>query len=283
MKIIHSIKQTREFIRQSRKKGASIVFVPTMGALHEGHLSLLARARQLAGPRGIVAASIFVNPTQFNDPKDLAKYPRTLSADAVLCRRAGADLIFAPSANEMYASDFSTWVNEGFLSLPLCGASRPGHFRGVCTVVLKLFNIVQPDIAIFGQKDAQQAMVIQRMTRDLNCPVRIVIAPTVREKDGLAMSSRNRRLSSKQRTEAVFLNRALQSANDAFRAGIRSSAELIRNAKTVLRQASHMRPDYLELVSSTTLRPVKKASKGDLLVAAVFLGSVRLIDNRRID
>ena len=282
MKLIHSIPSLRRWRAEMRKRQRRVVFVPTMGALHEGHLALVAHARRLAGPRGAVGVSVFVNPTQFDRPSDLAAYPRTLAADAALCRRAGADLLFAPSAKSMYPPDFSTWVEETRLALPLCGGRRPGHFRGVCTVVLKLFHLVQPDLALFGWKDAQQALVIQRMARDLDLPVRIVTAPTVRERDGLAMSSRNRRLSSAERARAPALYAALCFTRLAFREGVTRAARLKNATRRRLAAVPGLRLDYLELVDGKNLRPVTRASRGDLLAVAAFLGATRLIDNVRL-
>jgi pantoate--beta-alanine ligase len=279
MKTTGSVTTLRKWLTRARRSGKTIGLVPTMGALHEGHIRLTHHARQIVGPRGVVVVSIFVNPTQFNDPKDLARYPRTLRTDAAMCRAAGVDFIFAPNARAMYSPDFSTWVDEKVLSLPLCGASRPGHFRGVCTVVAKLFNIVQPDVAIFGQKDAQQALVIRRMVRDLDFPIRIVTAPIVREPDGLAMSSRNRRLSSARREVALVLNQALRRAHGAFRNGVRSAASLRGVALDEIHEMRSVRMDYLDLVDPATLRPVKRASRGNLLAVAAFVGPVRLIDN----
>lgn len=256
-----------------------VVLVPTMGALHAGHAALIRRARKIAGPQGTVVVSIFVNPTQFGPKEDFSRYPRTLAADRTLCQKAGADLIFHPGAAEMYPANFSTWVNEERVSLPLCGASRPGHFRGVCTVVLKLFTIIAPHIAVFGQKDFQQCMVIRRMVRDLNLPVRIVTAPTVREHDGLALSSRNRYLNAEERAQAPVLRRSLLAAAAAFRAGTTSAARLRSLALKSLAQAPLARPDYVEIRDGSTLEPVRTAKKGCVMAMAVFFGKTRLIDN----
>jgi len=226
-----------------------------------------------------VVVSIFVNPTQFNQQSDFSRYPRRLARDAILCRKAGADLVVAPSARAMYPPGFSTWVEERNFSMPLCGRSRPGHFRGVCTVVAKLFNLVPPAVAIFGQKDAQQALVIRRMTRDLNIPTRIVIARTLREKDGLAMSSRNERLSPSARRRAVVIARSLHAARKAFRDGIRNARRLKQIARRRLLATPGLRLDYLELVDLASLRPVSSVRAGDMLVVAGWLGGVRLIDN----
>jgi pantoate--beta-alanine ligase len=281
VKIIRSIPPLRNWVRQARRANRKIAFVPTMGALHVGHLSLIHRARKEAGRKGLVVVSIFVNPTQFNQKSDLAKYPKRLTKDARMCQRAGADLIFAPSAHTMYAKDFSTWVEEQSIALPLCGETRPGHFRGVCTVVLKLFNLVQPDLAIFGQKDAQQALVLRRMVRDLNLPIRMITAPIVREQDGLAMSSRNERLTPSERMAAPRIYEALKHAQKSFRPGL-SRASFIQSVRRELTKIPGVKIDYIELVNPETLEPVRRASRGDLLAVAVFLGKVRLIDNVRL-
>lgn len=253
-----------------------------MGALHEGHLHLIRCARRRVGPRGRVVVSIFVNPAQFNQKSDLRKYPRTFRSDAAMCFKENVDLIFSPSVAAMYPRGFSTWVEETKLSLPLCGSARPGHFRGVCTVVLKLFHLVQPEVAVFGQKDAQQAAVIRRMTRDLNVPVHVIVAPLVREKDGLAMSSRNKRLTPHERKQASLLFLGLKRARQTFRRGERHVATLRREAMKSWKGFSRWRLDYLEVVKSDTLRRVKRASRGDLMAAAIFLGKIRLIDNVRL-
>ena len=279
MKVIRSIPQLRRWVSQAQRKRKVIGFVPTMGALHAGHISLVHQARRVVGKNGLVAVSIFVNPTQFNQKSDFLKYPKPLAADAALCRSAGVDLIFAPTAKDMYPSDFSTWVEEKALSLPLCGKSRPGHFRGVCTVVLKLFNLVQPYAAIFGQKDAQQAAVICRMARDLNIPIQIITAPIVRVPSGLAMSSRNQRLSPKERLHASTIYRSLQFARTAFYQGVRDASVLKKLVRYRLTKTSGLRIDYLELVNPMTLKSVSRASRGDLFAIAVWIGKTRLIDN----
>ncbi len=279
MKTLRSIATFRRWLTALKGERRSLVFVPTMGALHEGHLLLVRQARKLAGSRGRVVVSVFVNPTQFNQKTDLKKYPRRLARDASLCRLAGADVVFAPTALEMYPPDFSTWVEELSVAGPLCGARRPGHFRGVCTIVLKLFNLVQPDVAVFGQKDAQQVLVIQRMVRDLNMPVRMKIVPTVREADGLAMSSRNERLTVAQRKNAAGIFKVLMEAKRQFRRGMRQAGRLRSMIRSRLIQRVGVRVDYVEIVDPETLRPVSRIKKGDLLAVAVFLGRVRLIDN----
>lgn len=250
-----------------------------MGALHRGHAALIDRARKLAGTQGTVIVTIFVNPTQFGPREDLARYPRPFEDDCRLAARHGADAIFHPGAEEMYAADFSTWVNEERVSGPLCGASRPGHFRGVCTVVLKLFNLTQPDVAVFGKKDFQQCAVVQRMVRDLDLPIRLVLAETVREPDGLALSSRNAYLTPEERAQAPVLRRAFLAAEDAWRAG-ETRASMLK--KQVVRQVESVplaRIDYIELVNGRTLEPAKRATAETVLAGAVFFGKTRLIDN----
>ena len=256
-----------------------VVLVPTMGALHAGHAALIERARRVAGGSGLVVVSIFVNPTQFGPKEDFSRYPRTLAADRKLCAEHGADAIFCPDAAEMYSADFSTWVKEESVSGPLCGASRPGHFRGVCTVVLKLFTIIQPTVAVFGLKDFQQCMVIRRMVRDLNLPVRIVAAPTVREADGLALSSRNRFLNPEERAQAPLLRRALLAAAAAFRDGEKSAAKLRALVLKKIAAAPLARVDYVDVLDAASLAGVKTATRDSVIALAVFFGKTRLIDN----
>ena len=260
-----------------------IGFVPTMGYLHEGHVSLMHRARKLVGPTGKVVVSIYVNPTQFAPTEDLAKYPRDWVRDQELCRAAGVDLIFLPGDTEMYPGEsdghYSTYVVEEQLSQGMEGAARPTHFRGVTTVVAKLFNIVQPDIAVFGQKDFQQAAVIQRMVTDLNFPVKIVVAPTGREPDGLAMSSRNKYLSPMEREQAVALSLALDLARSLVRRRPLPAAKLKQAVKRFLQVVPAARLEYVEVFDPETLRPVREARRGAQLALAVFFGKTRLIDN----
>lgn len=248
-----------------------------MGALHHGHAALIRRARQLAGRQGAVVVSIFVNPTQFGPKEDFSKYPRPWRQDLAVCREAGADLVFHPSVEEMYAPDASILVDETRLSPGLCGESRPGHFRGVCTVVSKLFLIVQPDIAVFGEKDWQQLAVIRRLVRDLNFTVRIVGHPTVRETDGLATSSRNAYLTPEQRAVAPGIHAALRAA-----ATRRTPAEVVRTAEREITRIPGARIDYVRLVDAETLEPVRRLDRETTLAAAVFLGRARLIDNVQI-
>jgi pantoate--beta-alanine ligase len=255
------------------------VLVPTMGALHAGHLALIAKARELAGPTGTVVVSIFVNPIQFDRAADLASYPQPLDADLAACRAAGVDVVFAPAAEAMYFPDRSITVTESLLSTTLCGATRPGHFDGVCTVVLKLFLLTCCDIAVFGEKDFQQLAVIRRMVRDLNVPVMIVEHPTVREADGLAMSSRNVRLTSAQRADAPRLRRSLLAAREAFLSQVTAAAELIEIARQGIEESPLTRIDYLSLVDAETLQAVDRVERPAVLATAVFYGEVRLIDH----
>lgn len=265
-------------------RGASrpLVLVPTMGALHEGHLSLIKKARALAGPKGTVAVSVFVNPTQFGPKEDFSKYPRPIAEDMAKCRAAGVDLLFLPSAETFYAPGHSAWVDESSLSTGLCGASRPGHFRGVCTVVSKLFNVFGPDAAVFGKKDAQQLAILRRMVRDLDFPIKIVGAEIFREKDGLAMSSRNRYLSPEERAQALVLSRALREAKAAAKAGLRNPARLRARAIKTIETAPLAKIDYVEAVDAESLAPATASTRRVLLAVAVFFGKTRLIDNIEI-
>jgi pantoate--beta-alanine ligase len=253
-----------------------LVIVPTMGALHAGHLSLVRKARQLAGSRGAVAVSIFVNPAQFGPKEDFSCYPRPLSRDLRLCREVGVDFVFHPSVAAMYPGGYSTYVDEERLSLPLCGASRPGHFRGVCTVVLKLFNLLAPDIAVFGEKDYQQVAVIRRMVRDLNVPVRIVTAPTLREPDGLALSSRNAYLTPVERAQAPVIRHALLLAGAA---PYRRPADLERLVRREIATTHLARIDYVHVLDADTLEKPGPATRALVIACAVFFGKTRLIDN----
>ena len=258
-----------------------IVFVPTMGALHEGHAALIRRARRLAGSKGSVVVSIFINPTQFGPKEDLAKYPRPFERDLALCKREGVDLLFHPTPQEMYGGDSSVKVCESSLSTGLCGASRPGHFDGVCTVVAILFNIIRPDTAVFGEKDWQQVAVIRRMVRDLKMPVSIVSHATVREEDGLALSSRNRLLSPESRLLAPRIYQALLACSMEAEAGETSVARLRRRLASDLAGIPRACVDYAEIVDESTLLPLKELTPGSAARAlvAVKLGAVRLIDN----
>ena len=279
MKVVRTIADVRAAVRAARASGESVGFVPTMGWFHEGHLSLMRRARSQCG---FVVASLFVNPTQFNDPADLAAYPRDEARDARMAEGAGVDLLFAPEPSELYPPGFATTVSVTGVSEPLEGAQRgPGHFRGVATVVAKLLNIVAPDVAYFGQKDAQQALVIRRMVRDLDIPVTIEVCPTVRESDGLAMSSRNVRLGADDRVRALALKRGLDAAAAAVRAGERDAAAVERTGRDAMRDAG-VEPEYFAVVSADTLAPFEDGAPlaGELLVlVAAPVGPVRLIDN----
>jgi pantoate--beta-alanine ligase len=258
------------------------VLVPTMGALHRGHGELIRIARQAAGQEGEVAVSIFVNPLQFAPGGDYEKYPRPERDDDEFCREAGVDILFRPAVEEMYAADFSISVEENSLSNTLCGASRPGHFRGVCTVVAKLFHILAPQAAVFGEKDFQQLAIIRRMVRDLNFPIEIIGAPTVREADGLAASSRNQYLSPAEREQAPVLQRALHEARQLSAQGERSAAAILETARKVIATAPLARIDYLELVNGETLQPISIVGPNSLIAVAAFFGQTRLIDNVRL-
>jgi len=253
-----------------------------MGALHEGHLALIRRARQLAGPKGSVAVSIFVNPTQFGPGEDFSRYPRPLARDRELCRAAGVDLLFVPPVEAIYAPDSSIRVLENQVSLPLCGASRPGHFDGVCTVVAKLFLILQPDVAVFGRKDWQQLAVIRRLVRDLHFPVRVVGVPTVREADGLALSSRNRYLTPKERASAAGIYAALRRARERILAGERSVARAKSGLHKDLSRLNGATVDYAEAVEADSLRVPPRLLGNITLAVAVKFGSARLIDNIQV-
>ena len=275
MKIVETLAETRAWLAESRPAG-ELGLVPTMGYLHEGHLSLLRRAR---AENGRVAATIFANPAQFDKPEDLASYPRDIPRDTAMLREAGCDLVLAPPPGEIYLPGHQTWVEVGDLSAPLEGARRPGHFRGVATVVLKLFGIFQPDRAYFGQKDAQQLAVIRRMARDLNQPVEVVGCPTVREPDGLAMSSRNARLGPEERVAAGLLFRALSAARAAWQAGETEAETLRRVMRSVLAGEPLVEPEYVSVADPLTLAELERAEAGAILSMAVNVGRARLIDN----
>ncbi|MBV8227864.1 MAG: pantoate--beta-alanine ligase [Verrucomicrobia bacterium] len=256
-----------------------VVLVPTMGALHEGHLALVDRAKKVSGKKGTCAASIFVNPTQFGANEDYGRYPRPFGRDCRLLRQTGCDLVFAPSVAQMYAPDASVKVTESVLGTVMCGASRPGHFTGVCTVVTKLFQLVQPDVAIFGEKDFQQLTIIRRMTRDLNLPVRIIGHPTVREPDGLALSSRNAYLRPDERQQAPLIRRALLEAASELRNGPVTRRSLEDAIRREIERGSLAKIDYIAVVDPQTLQAKEPSELPVLLAAAVFFGRTRLIDN----
>jgi pantoate--beta-alanine ligase len=264
---------------QSRQRSKPSVLVPTMGALHKAHLELIRVARERAGSSGEVAVSIFVNPLQFGPGSDYERYPRSEKTDEEFCRNAGVDLLFRPSVSEMYGGDRSVFVEESFLSNTLEGKSRPGHFRGVCTVVAKLFNILSPHAALFGEKDFQQLLIVRRMVRDLNFKIDIIAVQTVREEDGLACSSRNHYLNSEERKQATVLRKALVAAANVGKKSARDVVELVRN---VINEAPLARIDYVELVDAETLQPVEMVRPNSLLALAVFFGKTRLIDNVRL-
>lgn len=276
MLVIKTIRKMQSWSDRTRAARKTIGFVPTMGYLHEGHASLVDVARKKTD---VVVASIFVNPIQFGPQEDLARYPRDFARDRKLLLAHKTDVIFYPDEAEMYARDFSTHVDVAGLTETLCGASRPGHFRGVATVVAKLFNIVKPDVAVFGAKDAQQAFVIKRMVRDLNFDVEIVIAPTVREPDGLAMSSRNTYLTPVQRRQATVLHRSLQLAEGLIADGERNPGKVIRLVTRLIEQESSGRIEYVSMVDASTLHDAKKIQGEVLIALAVYFGKTRLIDN----
>jgi pantoate--beta-alanine ligase len=277
MKISATIKEARNFIHGVRQSHKTIGLVPTMGALHPGHLSLV-RAAKTQCDRVVV--TIFVNPLQFGPQEDLAKYPRTFDRDCSLLEQEGADLVFAPSVAEMYPSGAITVVEVAGLSDRLDGVSRPGHFRGVTTVVAKLFHIVEPDKAFFGQKDAAQSAIIRKMVSDLNFPLEIVVCPIVRESDGLAMSSRNAYLSADHRQRSLVLSKALEAVQGLFDSGERDVVRLVAQGKALIALEPAARLDYLQIVDPDTLEPIAEVNRPALVAVAAWLGSTRLIDNR---
>lgn len=276
MKVITTVKELRSTIAALRSPGKSIGFVPTMGFLHEGHLSLI---RQASSENSLVVVSIFVNPIQFGPQEDFASYPRNLEQDCRLAKAAGAQIIFAPAVEEMYPQPILTFVDVKNLGNPLCGQSRPGHFRGVCTVVNKLLNIVQPDKAYFGEKDAQQLAIIQQMVYDLNIPVEIIPVPIQREESGLAMSSRNTYLTPEERASAAVLYQSLQKAKELFESGERSSGIIKDTMTGIIRSVPHACIDYIEISDPYSLTPLAQIDRSALIALAVRFGKTRLIDN----
>jgi len=264
--------------REAREQGRRIALVPTMGSLHEGHASLLREARARAGPGGLALATIFVNPAQFGPNEDLSRYPRDRAGDLARCAAAGIDRVLAPEPADVYGPGHQSWITVEGVSQGLCGASRPGHFRGVATVVAKLFHLSQPHLALFGEKDWQQLQVIRAMARDLDLDVEVVGMPIVREPDGLALSSRNAYLTPEERRRALALSRALFAARDRAAVGDRDAARLAEGARAEL-AAAGARVDYAEVVHPETLRPVARAEPGSRMLLAAFVGSTRLIDN----
>ncbi len=277
MKISGKIDEVRAQVKEWKKQGLSVALVPTMGYLHEGHKSLMERARK---ENDKVVVSIFVNPMQFGPNEDLESYPRDLDRDSKICEAAGVDLIFHPEVEEMYGPDFHAYVDMHTLPEKLCGASRPVHFRGVQTVVSKLFHIIPADRAYFGQKDAQQLAIIRRMVMDLNFDIEIIGCPIIREEDGLAKSSRNTYLSEEERKQAVILNQSLEAAMDAINAGEKDAAKVKQIIIDKLHTCPLAKIDYVEVVSFDTIQPIEKVEGAVLIAIAVYIGTTRLIDNR---
>jgi pantoate--beta-alanine ligase len=286
MQVVKHVSAMQRLAFRCRRAGRRIGFVPTMGYLHQGHISLVTAARRRVGGKGLVVVSIYVNPTQFGPAEDLSRYPRDFARDRQLCRDAGVDVIFHPSDAEMYPGkaegDYSTYVVEENLSRSMEGAARPTHFRGVTTVVAKLFNSVLPDVAVFGAKDFQQAAVITRMTRDLNFPTKIIVAPTVREADGLAMSSRNKYLSADERQQATALWAAIQKAKAAVRTRSVTAPKLALELTRAIQMRPAARVDYIQFFDPATFAPAARVTRGTHMALAVFVGKTRLIDNARL-
>ncbi len=276
MDVVSKVNAMKEIAKEARAKGRKIGFVPTMGFLHEGHLSLIRKAKEIAD---MTVVSIFVNPTQFGEGEDFGKYPKDLTRDADLAIAEGVDYLFTPSVEEIYPEGYSTHVEVKDLSEVMCGKSRPGHFRGVTTVVMKLFHIVLPTFAVFGQKDAQQAIIIKKMLQDLNMDVELVISPTVRHEDGLALSSRNSYLNEKERKAATVLYRALKEAERLIKDGKTDAQSIIGGMEKHIEAEPLARIDYISATDTENLKAVKKMSGSVLIALAVFIGSTRLIDN----
>lgn len=280
MEIAKTIESVRSMVKAARSKGKKIGLVPTMGALHIGHISLIETAVKKCD---FVVVSIFVNPTQFGPDEDFEKYPKPIDDDLQICRKAGVDVIFAPTGKEMYPAENITWVNVGKLTEPLCGRFRPGHFRGVTTVCAKLFNIIAPDITYFGQKDAQQVIVIKRMVADLNMPLKVVVCPTVRESTGLAVSSRNQYLTEQQKKDAVFIYKSLQKCKDMIEAGDTDTKTIIDEMCKILSHAPSLKIEYIDIVDAQTLQNLERIGGEVLAAVAVRIGMARLIDNILVD
>lgn len=277
MQVIASVFDMQSTAVNLRSKGRLIGLVPTMGALHDGHLSLIRLAKERVDT---VVVSIFVNPAQFGPSEDYAKYPRDLPRDIVLCEKTGADIVFTPTVDEMYPKGYSTYITEELISKPLCGVSRPTHFRGVTTIVAKLFNIVRPDVAVFGQKDAQQVAVIKKMVNDLHSCIDIVTAPTVREPDGLVMSSRNRYLTTSQREDALIISQALKRAKEMVDSGVRNVDRLVAEATHLMATRRRVRVIYASVVDRCTMEAVREVLPGKAMMGiAAWVDEVRLIDN----
>ncbi len=281
MEVVKTITEVRSLVKSAREQGKTIGLVPTMGALHVGHISLIERSVR---DGCFTVVSIFVNPTQFTPGEDFEKYPRSLNTDLKICKDNKVDLVFVPTAEEVYGKEMLTWVNVEKLTEPLCGKFRPGHFRGVTTICAKLFNIVIPDVAYFGQKDAQQAIVIKKMVADLNMPLEIIACPTVREPNGLAVSSRNQYLSPDERKDAACLYNALQRCEQMAKSGITHTPQLIAEMRKIIEAAPTVKQiDYIEIVDTHSLQPLEKITDKALLALAVKIGATRLIDNILID
>lgn len=278
--LIRKIKDMKQITKRLKKEGKTIGFVPTMGYLHEGHVSLIRCSKK---DNDITVVSIFVNPIQFGKNEDLDRYPRDLERDVEICTKEGVDYVFYPSADEMYPEGFSTYVEVEGITQRLCGAFRSGHFKGVTTVVAKLFNIVQPDRAYFGEKDYQQLKVIQKMVRDLNIDVEVIGCPLIREKDGLALSSRNKYLTPEERKSALSISRALFRAKQMFESGEKDPSKVIDEVKRIISSQPLVKEiQYVEVVDPERLTPKKKLEKGDVVAVAVFVGNTRLIDNIKL-
>ena len=280
MEIAKTIESVRNLVKAARSQGKKIGLVPTMGALHIGHISLIEAAVKRCE---FVVVSIFVNPTQFGPGEDFEKYPRPLDADLEICKKAGIDVVFAPAQEQMYGAENLTWINVEKLTEQLCGQSRPVHFRGVTTVCAKLFNIVEPDIAFFGQKDGQQAIVIKRMVADLNMPLEIAICPTIREPDGLAVSSRNKYLTKQQKKDATLIYKSLQKCREMIDARVTDSETIIAEMRKILSHAPSIKIEYISIVDAETLQTTDLIARQVLAAVAVRIGSARLIDNILVD
>ena len=280
MEVAETIESMRSLIKAARGSGKQIGLVPTMGALHIGHISLIEAAMKKCD---YVVVSIFVNPTQFVPGEDFEKYPRPFEADLAICKKAGVDAVFAPSPEQMYPEENLSWVNVKKITEPLCGQFRPGHFQGVTTVCSKLFNIVAPDIAFFGQKDAQQVIVIRRMVADLNMPLEIVVCPTVRESNGLAVSSRNKYLTAQQKKDAANIYNALQKCREMIDTGVKDTSEIIIEMRKILQKVPSIEIEYISIVDAKTLGNIDRIEGKILAAAAVRIGPARLIDNILVD
>jgi pantoate--beta-alanine ligase len=280
MEVAKTIDSVRKLVKAARSSGKTIGFVPTMGALHIGHISLIEAAVKQCD---FVVVSIFVNPTQFVPGEDFEKYPHPLDADLEVCGKAGVDVVFVPTTEQIYGAENLTWVNVEKLTEPLCGRFRPGHFRGVATVCVKLFNIIAPDIAFFGRKDAQQAVVIERMVADLNMPLEIVVCPTVRQSNGLAVSSRNQYLTEQQEEDATLIYKSLQRCREMTETGITDTQKIIAQIRKMLNQTPSIQIEYISIVDAETLRELDRVAGRVLVAVAVKIGQARLIDNILLD